>query len=97
MLFGLVEHARLALAEAQKAPAAPPPCIWRMKKTQTPISSSIRHIRGQGRKSTSPDAVAGQFSPPAGRGSPRREIALEEIDTWNGVRISSRSSAITRP
>ena len=23
------------------APPRPPPCIWRMKKTQTPISSSI--------------------------------------------------------
>jgi hypothetical protein len=36
----LVEHAR-ALLPNEKAPPLPPPCIWRMKKIQTPISSSI--------------------------------------------------------
>jgi hypothetical protein len=40
VLAGLVEHARLALAERER-PAPPPPCIWRMKKIHTPMSSSI--------------------------------------------------------
>jgi hypothetical protein len=32
---------RALLLPNEKAPPLPPPCIWRMKKTQTPISSSI--------------------------------------------------------
>ncbi len=32
---------RALLLPKEKAPPLPPPCIWRMKKTQTPISSSI--------------------------------------------------------
>ncbi len=32
---------RALLLPNEKAPPRPPPCIWRMKKTQTPINSSI--------------------------------------------------------
>ena len=39
LLFSSCSLARLLPNE--KAPPRPPPCIWRMKKTQTPMSSSI--------------------------------------------------------
>jgi hypothetical protein len=39
-VVALVEHPRRLLPN-ENAPPRPPPCIWRMKKTQTPISSSI--------------------------------------------------------
>jgi hypothetical protein len=43
----LGQQLRLGLAEAHGTP--PPPCIWRMKNTQTPISSSIgNQERGSG-------------------------------------------------
>jgi hypothetical protein len=32
---------RARLLPNENAPPRPPPCIWRMKNTQTPISSSI--------------------------------------------------------
>ena len=35
-VVGLVEHARAALAEAERPPL-PPPCIWRIMKIQAPI------------------------------------------------------------
>jgi hypothetical protein len=44
-VVGLVEHAALLLPKLN-APPLPPPCIWRMKYTQTPINRILLAMRG---------------------------------------------------
>ena len=41
MVFDDSSIIRARLLPKEKAPPLPPPCIWRMKKIQTPISSSM--------------------------------------------------------
>jgi len=41
MVFDDSSIMRARLLPKEKAPPLPPPCIWRMKKIQTPIRSSM--------------------------------------------------------
>ena len=61
----LVEHACALLLPKLNAPPRPPPCIWRMKKIQTPISSSIgnQEMKICARKLCSSSGLASTLTP----------------------------------